>query len=113
MATIIISIIMALSVQTQDMALVGQVAQEYDLPVQYVGYCDWDAIESRTSDYLLVEVVESTGDGTRYGTDEGGYTLAYNQVVPAGKQVTSYVIYNPYTQIYDDVVYVVDNGMIR
>lgn len=113
MATIILSMLMAFTLNAQDIDLVEQVSQEYNLPIRYIEELDWDSIENRTPDELLVEVVESTSDGEHYGTDSYGYILAYNVNVPQGEHVTSYIIYNPYTTQYDDIIAVIDNGKIR
>lgn len=113
MGTIIMAVLMAFSVNTQNMDLVEQVSQEYNLPIRYIEELDWDSIESRTPNELIVEVVESTSVGDYYGTDTYGYTLAYNLDVPSGEHVTSYIVYNPYTTQYDDIIAVIDNGMRR
>lgn len=41
------------------------------------------------------------------------YIIAYNKKVEVGKKVKTYSIFNPYSYYTDDVVAVVDNGMIR
>lgn len=61
---------------------------------------------------VYVEIFTSYSDGNN-GWSEEGYYVAYNTNVEKGKKVTSYFIYNPYTNYYDDVVAVVDNGKIR
>lgn len=112
MGTIIMAVLLMFSTNT---ALVEDVAQDYGLPIVYtvVENDDWRVVDNRTDDELIVQVVESTSYGGRYGEDPQGYVIAYNVDVPQGDQVTSYIIYNPYSQAYDDVVAVVDNGMIR
>ena len=72
MGTIILAVLMAFSVNTQNIDLVEQVSQEYNLPICYIEELDWDSIENRTSDELIVEVVESTSVGDYYGTDTYG-----------------------------------------
>lgn len=62
---------------------------------------------------VYVEVVKSRSRGKRHGTTKLGYVIGYNINVHKGKSVTSYVIWNPYTDYCDDVVAVVDNGRIR
>ena len=49
----------------------------------------------------------------KYGYSKEGYYVKYNKRVKKGKKVTSYFIYNPYTNYSDDVVAVVDNHKIR
>lgn len=41
------------------------------------------------------------------------YKTWYNKKVKKGKKITSYYIYNPYTNYEDDIVAVVDNKQIR
>lgn len=113
MGTIILAVLMAFSTQAADLQIVGQIAEEYDLPVRYIEEYNPEIVESRTDDYLLIEIVESVSDGNYYGTDTEGYILVYNKDVPAGEHVTSYIVYNPYTQYCDDAVAIVDNGMRR
>lgn len=48
-----------------------------------------------------------------YGLSKEGYYTCYNKKVKEGKKVTTYCIYNPYTNYVDDIVAVVDNKMIR
>lgn len=62
---------------------------------------------------VYVEVVKSRSRGKRHGTTKLGYVIGYNINVHKGKSITSYVIWNPYTDYCDDVVAVVDNGRIR
>ena len=113
MATIIMAVLMAFSTQAADVQIVEGIAAGYGIPVQYIEEYDPEAIESRTDDVLLVEITESVSDGGRYGTDTEGYIIYYNRDIPEGYQVTSYIVYNPYTQYGDDVVAVVDSGMVR
>jgi len=54
----------------------------------------------------------SNGKGGGF-TKKGHYYVAYNKKVKKGKKVTSYFVYNPYTNYCDDVVAAVDNKMIR
>lgn len=62
--------------------------------------------------FVYVERIVSRSKG-RYGlTADGGY-IAYNVKVKRGKRVVSYAIWNPRNNICDDVVAVVDNGIIR
>lgn len=68
--------------------------------------------------YVLVEKVISKSDGTGYGwystrTKGTNYIIGYNKKVKKGKKVTSYVIWNPKTNICGDVLYVVDNYKYR
>ena len=62
--------------------------------------------------FVYVERIVSRSKG-RYGlTADGGY-IRYNMKVKRGKRVVSYAIWNPRNNIEDDVVAVVDNGIIR
>ncbi len=111
-ATIMMAAVMAFSTQAADVAIVEQIAAEYDLPVAYIEEYNPEIVENRTDDALLVEITESVSDGGGYGHDSWGLVY-YNRDVPKGERVTSYIVYNPYTQYGDDVVAVVDNGMKR
>lgn len=62
---------------------------------------------------VYVEVVKSKSRGKRHGTTKLGYVIGYNINVHKEKSVTSYVIWNPYTDYCDDVVAVVDNARVR
>ena len=128
MLGIIMSIIIATSPLPSDgnTALLKEAALDYGLPIRYME--SWEEIEQRTPDYLLVEVCETTAgpwsngeeirevpeehtDGAMYwgGYDKNGYYTAYNEAVPEGTKVTSYIVYNPETTYIDDVVLVIDN----
>ncbi len=73
----------------------------------------WEMIESRKGKpYIVVERIVSTSDGTGYGW-YFDCIIGYNQKVPKGKKVVSYVIYNPVTNYCDDILYVVDNNKYR
>lgn len=68
---------------------------------------------------VYVEVLKSHAKGNLQGkrrswgiTTKGSY-ITYNRRVKKGKQVKSYCIWNPNSNYTDDVVAVVDNGMIR
>lgn len=96
-----------------------QIAEQYieahytDLPVEYLHGWQWDRIASRDDSTVIVVVSESTSDGNGGGYDEEGCYTRYNTTVDEGVTVTSYYIYNPANQYEDDIVAVVDNGMIR
>ena len=48
-----------------------------------------------------------------YGETKKGNIIRYGRKVKKGKKVKSYLIYNPDTRYLDDIVAVVDNGIIR
>ena len=55
---------------------------------------------------------------TSYSKGNGGYSkkheyTAYNKYVKPGKRVVSYYVMNPKNNLEDDIVAVIDNGMIR
>lgn len=92
-----------------------------------IKYVPWTSpiIDHRT-DYakkkvIIVDVVKSKSTGKKdkrnnryYGKILGSrYRCWYNKKVVKGKMVTQYAIYNPYNNECDDVMAVVDNGMIR
>lgn len=61
---------------------------------------------------VYVEIMRSVSHG-EYGYTDEGYYIRYNKRVAKGKSVVSYCIYNPNTIYTDDVVAVVDNGILR
>lgn len=68
---------------------------------------------------VYVEVLRSHAKGNLQGkrrswgiTTKGSY-ITYNRRVKKGKRIKSYCIWNPNSNYTDDVVAVVDNGMIR
>ena len=79
----------------------------------------WKILDHRKGkNYIVVEKVVSVSDGTGYGwystkTKGTNYIIGYNKKVKKGVKVTSYVIWNPKTNICDDILYVVDNKMYR
>ena len=70
--------------------------------------------------YVQIEKSISSGkidscNGRYWGYIKGQhyYKTWYNKKVKKDKTVTSYYIYNPYTNYEDDIVAVIDNGKIR
>lgn len=76
---------------------------------------NWKKILKRKGKNIVyIEKCITKSSGKNYGyTIKGHYYVAYNKKVPKGKKVTSYFIWNPYTNYCDDVVAAVDNKMIR
>lgn len=62
---------------------------------------------------VYVEKCISKSKGKYGRTIKGKYYIRYNKKVSKGKKVTSYLIWNPYTNYSDDIIAVVDNKMIR
>lgn len=62
--------------------------------------------------YVVVEIIISKSCGN-YGFTKEGYYITYNENVPVNEIVTSFCIYNPYTNYIDDVTFVVDNQKVR
>ncbi len=62
---------------------------------------------------VYIEVIKSVSHGRWGRTTKYGSYIKYNKPVRKGKKVTSYCIYNPNTNWYDDVTAVIDNKMIR
>lgn len=79
----------------------------------------WKIVDHRKGkNYIVVEKVVSVSDGKTHGwystkTKGTNYIIGYNKNVPKGKKVTSYVIWSPYSNECDDVLWVVDNHMYR
>ena len=79
----------------------------------------WRTINNRAwKSYIVVEKIISVSNGDGYGwykmkgaTRE--YIIGYSKAIKKGETVTSYVIWNPETDICDDVLYVVDNQKYR
>lgn len=67
---------------------------------------------------VYVEVLKSQAKGKLnsrrgWGITKRGSYITYNRRVQKGSKVISYCIWNPYSNYTDDVVAVVDNGIIR
>ena len=61
---------------------------------------------------VYVSIIKSKSQG-KYGlTTKGGY-IRYNKKVKRGKTVKSFLIYNPESTSYDNIVAVIDNGKVR
>ena len=79
----------------------------------------WRSINNRKGKaYIVVEKIVSVSAGDGYGwyKTKGStreYIIGYNSEIKKGETVTSYVIWNPETDICDDVLYVVDNQKYR
>ena len=76
----------------------------------------WQNIKLKTrkgKDIVYIEVIKSVSRGRWGRTTKYGSYIKYNKSVRKGEKVTSYCIYNPNTNWYDDVTAVIDNGMIR
>lgn len=75
----------------------------------------WQKITHRKGKGIVyIEKCTTISNGKGGGfTKKGHYYVAYNKMVKKGKKVTSYFVYNPYTNYCDDVVAAVDNKMIR
>ena len=62
---------------------------------------------------VYVSIVKSKSLGGKCGETSEGYTVRYNKKVKKGKTVKSFLIYNPESTSYDNIVAVIDNGKIR
>lgn len=115
--SIVISVMMSLStcISTDEFLAISWAVTHYpDCEIEFVHEYDFEVMESREGKNIVyIEVIESISDGNKYGVIDGQWIIAYNTEVPKGEKVTSYSIYNPYTNYCDDVVAVIDNGMIR
>ena len=64
----------------------------------------------------VVEVVRSTPsveENGNAGYDTKGFYITYNKPHETTETVTSLVIYNPLTNYYDDILFIIDSGEIR
>ena len=76
----------------------------------------WQNIKLKTrrgKHIVYIEVIKSVSRGDWGRTTKYDSYIKYNKPVRKGKKVTSYCIYNPNCNYYDDVTAVIDNGMIR
>lgn len=112
--------IVSLTAVSKNKQLVNDyVCQRYDLRKYKVKYIKSTNLKSsmihrrKKNKIIYIEVCKSVSTGDKRGLQDGKYTIAYNKSVPKGKRVTSYCIWNPNTTYCDDIVAVVDNGMIR
>lgn len=106
--------------KTTNKGLIKEYCKEHypDLKIKYITFDDdtsWDKILHRKGkNVVYVEKCISKSSGKKCGyTVIGHYYTAYNKKVKKGKKVTSYFIWNPYTNYCDDVVAAVDNKKIR
>lgn len=76
---------------------------------------NWKKILKRKNKNIVyVEKCVTKSSGKNYGyTIKGHNYVAYNCKVKKNTKVTSYFVYNPYTNYSDDIVAVVDNKMVR
>ena len=114
---LLLSIICTFASSPTDSQLVEQYCYENypNCEVVYYMFENYDAevMENRANTgKVYVEIFISYSDG-KCGWSKEGYYTAYNIEVPKGKKVASYCIFNPYTNYCDDVVAVVDNGIVR
>ena len=61
---------------------------------------------------VYVSIIKSKSHG-KYGLTEKGEYIQYNKKVRKGKTVKSFLIYNPESTSYDNIVAVMDNGKVR
>lgn len=76
----------------------------------------WQNIKLKTrkgKNIVYIEVIKSVSRGGWGRTTKYGCYIKYNKPVHKGNKVTSYCIYNPDTNFWDDVTVVIDNGIIR
>lgn len=76
----------------------------------------WQNIKLKTrkgKHVVYIEIIKSVSHGRWGRTTKYGSYIKYNKPVRKGKKVTSYCIYNPNTNFWDDVTTVIDNEMIR
>lgn len=112
--------IVKVTAKNKDLELVNKYLRtNYNLKKYKVRYAKNDQLTEKTminranKKIIYIEVTKSISCGNGYGKIDGKWRVAYNKKVAKGKKVTSYAIYNPHTNYIDDVVAVIDNGMIR
>lgn len=62
----------------------------------------WKTIESRNGDLIILETHGKPYDSKGNGKDELGYTKYHG--VPKGTRVTSYFVFNPSSNYWDDII---------
>ena len=82
--------------------------------IKFFTVWDEETMDNReNTNIIYVEILHSRADGVKGGWTKEGWYIAYNTKVEKGTIVKSYLIYNPYSNYCDDIVAVVDNGLIR
>ena len=67
----------------------------------------------KNKNYIVVEKIKSISQGNQKGIDKEGQVIKYNKEIAKGQEVISYCIYNPNTNYFDDISWVVDSEQIR
>lgn len=62
----------------------------------------WEQIEHRNGDLIILETHGKPYDSKGNGKDELGYTKYHG--VPKGTKVTSYFVFNPSSNVWDDII---------
>lgn len=62
--------------------------------------------------YIVVEKIVSISAGGRKGYDKYNQLITYNKCVKKGKKVITYLIYNPKTNYFDDIIFKIDNSIV-
>jgi hypothetical protein len=120
--TIVMILLVTVAINTSiyastDFSLVKNVCNNYNKPIKMIsGYSEKNTNiigNRKNKNYIIVEKVISFSSGNNFGYDKYNYFIKYNKKVKKNKKVISYLIYNPNTNYLDDIIYIVDNGMIR
>ena len=100
-----------------DYQITKNICKKYHKPIKMIqGYSKKIThfiTHRKNKKYIIVEKVVSISSGGRSGYDNHHKYITYNKKVRKGKKVISYLIYNPYTDYHDDIIFIVDNGKVR
>lgn len=97
--------------------IVKTLARKSGRPIKLVKYhnkkTDYIIVNRKNRKYLVVEKVVSISNGKDGGYTFDGCYIAYNKKTARDKLVTSYIIYSPYSNEFDEILYVVDHNTYR
>ena len=96
--------------------IVKQLCKKFKKPVKIIssnGNFVKTILHRKGKNYILVRKIVSYSSGKKYGWTKDGQYIGYNKKVPKHKKVVSYFIYNPKTNYFDDLLWIVDNNTYR
>lgn len=107
----------AKTVKKSNYKIAKELVKKCGKPMKLVKYhnkkTDCIIANRKNKKYIVVEKVISISNGKDGGyTFDGGY-IAYNKKTHRNKLVTSYIIYSPYSNEFDEILWVVDHNTYR
>ena len=99
-------------------SIVKTLCKPYKKPIKLVSghnkKTDRIILHRKNKKYIIVEKTISISTGKDFGYEiDGHYHIAYNKRVKKNKKVISYIIYSPFSNECDEILYVVDNNTYR